>query len=89
MVLKSLEEVTGETSIILKDFLCDEKRERAMVRVIVAEKSITQHVWISVVKGKKGWCVGKASGHTALPTKGVAMAIHQVYQAVCRSCVSS
>lgn len=78
--------VKGEISIIFKDYIFDVKRNRAMVRLVVAEKNSTQQVWISIIKGGKGWWITKAEGHTVLPTKGVAQAIYCVFKTVEKSC---
>jgi tRNA (guanine-N7-)-methyltransferase len=75
-----MDPIKGEISIIPKDFLFDAQREKAMMRLVVAEKSMTQHVWLTIVKSHRGWCIAKAEGHTALPTKGVALALQHVYQ---------
>lgn len=81
-----LEKITAEeVTIVLKDFLYDSRRQKAMVFLIVAEENITQHVWISVTKSKDRWYVTKAEGHTVLPTKGVARAIAEVAAAAGRS----
>ena len=60
-------------------------RDPFRLRLVVAEETITQHVWITIIKGPRGWCVAKAAGHSVLPTAGVGKAINQVYQAVCQS----
>jgi tRNA (guanine-N7-)-methyltransferase len=85
----ALADEIGPETIIAKNFLYDPKREAAMVRVIVAEKNITQHVWISIALGKRGWCISKAEGQAVLPTVGVAKAIEKVYRAVAASAKSS
>lgn len=72
------ENVTGETSVIYKDFVFDQKQNLGLVRLVVAEKFLTQHVWVAIIKTKSQWCVAKADGHSALPTAGVALAIELV-----------
>ena len=76
----AFDDVTGETSIILKDFIYDAARKKGMIHLVVAEPGITQHVWVVIVQGAKGWCIAKAEGHTALPTRGVAQALRVVYK---------
>jgi len=71
--------IVGETSVIFKDFIFDEKRHKGMIHVVVAEKNITQHAWIVIAESSRGWCIAKAAGHTVLPTQGVALAIRAVY----------
>ncbi len=78
-------DITGEESIILKDFIFDAKREKGMIHLVVSETDITQHLWVIIVKGKNGWCVAKAEGHTVLPTKGVARAIKHVAEEIKRA----
>lgn len=75
------ENIVGETSVIYKDFVFDQKQNLGLVRLVVAEKFLTQHVWVAVIKTKNQWCVAKADGHSALPTAGVALAIEQVAKA--------
>lgn len=79
------EEVTGEVTVVLKDFLFDHDREIAMVHLVAAEESITQHVWVTVAKRSRGWRIAKTEGQTVLPTPGMAKAINLVYQAAVRS----
>ncbi len=78
-------DVTGKTSVIGKEFLFDPKQEKAMVRVIVAEEKITQHLWAAVGRCPRGWFVAKADGQTVIPTKGVAKALKLIAQAVKRT----
>lgn len=77
-----LENLSGEPSVIYKDFVFDSKNNLGLVRLIVAEKFLTQHVWVSIIKTKSQWCIAKADGHSALPTAGVALAIERVRDAV-------
>jgi len=76
------ENLVGETSIIYKDFVFDQEQSLGLVRLVVAEKFLTQHVWVAIIKTKSQWCVAKADGHSALATAGVALAIERVWQAV-------
>ena len=77
--------VVGEFSVILKDFIFDASKEKGLVHLVVAEKSITQHLWIIITRCERGWYVAKAEGHTAIPTRGVAQAIRLVYEQVKRT----
>ncbi len=76
------ENLIGEISVIFKDFIFDSRQNLGLVRLIVAEPFLTQHVWVAIIKTKDQWCVAKADGHNALPTAGVALAIERVCQAV-------
>ena len=78
----NFKDISGDVSIVLKDFLFDQKKKKAMLHLIVSEKTIMQHLGIAVVKSSKGWRVSKAEGYPALPTKGVAKAIESVYKAI-------
>ena len=80
-----LENVVGETSIIYKDFVFDARQNLGLVRLIVAEKFLTQHVWVAIIKTRDQWCVAKADGHNALPTSGVALAIERVSEAAVKT----
>jgi len=71
---------TGLTTIIFKEFLFDKKRRKAMVRLLVAEPSLTQHVWVGVQEIPQGWQVALAEGQPVIPTEGVALAIRRVYE---------
>lgn len=79
------EEVTGAVTVVLKDFLFDPARSKAMVHLVAAEESITQHVWVTVARTSRGWRIAKTEGQTVLPTPSVAKAINLVYQAAVRS----
>lgn len=79
------EDIVGETSVIFKDFMFDPRQNRGMVRLIVAEPFLTQHVWIEIVRTRDQWCIAKADGHSALPTAGVALAIEKAGEAALRS----
>ena len=75
-------DVTGEESVIWKDFLFDARKEKGMVHLVVAEKNMAQHLWVMISHGPRGWCISKAEGHNVIPTRGVAQAIRLVYQQV-------
>lgn len=79
------EEMTGEVTVVMKEFLYDRDRRKAMVHLVAAEENIAQHVWVTVAKTSRGWRIAKAEGQTVLPTQSVAKAINLVYQAVVRS----
>ena len=80
-----LPEVKGEITVVQKDFIFDACRGKGMVHVVVAEPSLTQHLWVVIVQSSHGWCVAKAEGQTALPTAGVVLAIEKIAEAVTAS----
>lgn len=77
-----LQDIKGDVSIILKDFLFDALRNKAIVRVVVAERSMTQHVWVTIVKCEQGWRIARAQGHNIFPTKGVALSLRHIYKTI-------
>ncbi len=79
------ENVVGEISVILKDFFFDPAESKGLVRLVVAEKFLTQHVLVVIVKSEGRWFVAKADGHSALPTNGVALGIEKVFDAAQKS----
>ena len=81
------EDSSGAASMIMKDFLFDKERNRGMLHLVVSEKNITQHVWLSVRLCPKGWRVAKAEGQAVLPTPGVAQALELFYEAVRKTCL--
>ena len=80
-----LSDVKGEITVVQKEFIFDTRREKGLIHVIVAEPSLTQHLWVVIVKAKQGWCVAKAEGQTVVPTVGVAMAIQKIADAAAES----
>ncbi|MFA5089100.1 MAG: tRNA (guanosine(46)-N7)-methyltransferase TrmB, partial [Candidatus Omnitrophota bacterium] len=53
----------GEEKVIFKEFLYDGKREKAMVYLVVAEKDLTQHLWVAIAHGSDRWYVCPAEGN--------------------------
>lgn len=78
----SLDDITGEVTVVLKDFLFDATQKKGLVYLIVSEKNITQHMRVSITKCSKGWRVEKAEGDMSLPTSGLALALKRVCEAV-------
>ena len=74
--------MNGGTAVIFKDFLYDEKQRSGMVHILVAEENITQHVWVAIRHTEFGWCIAKAEGQTALPTRGVSLALRHIHHCV-------
>ena len=78
-----LEEQPGAITIVQKDFLFDDKRKIGMLRLVVAEEALTQHLWITIVWNKGTWLILPAQGHKFIPSNGIAQALRLVYE-VCR-----
>jgi tRNA (guanine-N7-)-methyltransferase len=71
-------DVRGEVTVAFKEFLYDAQRRTAMVRVVVAEPDLTQHVWITIVHDGRQWVVRPAQGSGMVPTRGMQTAIDAV-----------
>lgn len=71
----------GAISVILKDMIFDGGQNRAMLHLVVAEQSLTQHFWVAVIKREKFWRICKAEGQSFLPTPGIARALELVHEA--------
>jgi tRNA (guanine-N7-)-methyltransferase len=76
------EDVSEGIAVVPKEWMFDPLQQKGLVRLIVSEEHLTQHVWIVIIKTQKGWCVLRAEGQNALPTSGVARAIELVSKAV-------
>lgn len=72
---------TGDISVIFKELLFDPLKNKAMIHLVVAEDTLTQHFWVAVMKKDAVWRVCKADGQTILPTAGLARALELVYEA--------
>lgn len=72
----------GEISVIFKEMIFDPRKDKAMVRLVVAEQNLTQYFWAAIVKKGKSWRVCRADGQNVLPTPGIARALRLVYEAV-------
>ncbi len=70
----------GETSVVFKDYLYDPQRCKGMIYAIVVEKNLTQHLWITLVKNKRGWRIAPSAGCSFLPTAGIQRALELVYE---------
>lgn len=76
------EEVHQKIAIISKEWLYDEQQFKGMLRVVVSEEHLTQHMWIVIIKTRKGWGVLRSEGQQILPTPGTARALEIVSEAV-------
>ncbi|OGX36307.1 MAG: hypothetical protein A3D87_07150 [Omnitrophica WOR_2 bacterium RIFCSPHIGHO2_02_FULL_50_17] len=84
-----LKNQTGDISVIFKDMIFDSAQKRAMIHVVVAEQTLTQHFWIVVFEKERGWRICGADGQNLLPTEGLARALELVYEAAVNSMVNS
>lgn len=71
----------GEVAVEFKEFLYDPKRRKGMVRTIVVEESLTQHLWIEIAGGEEHWYIRPARGCEIVPTVGLQRALDLVYDA--------
>ena len=76
-----LEDVKGDISVIFKDTVFDQGRQKVMIHALVAEEHLTQHFWITIIKKQKSWKVARAEGQNFFPTPGIAAALTLVYEA--------
>ncbi len=81
----SMENETGEVSVVFKDMIFDPERQKAMVLVIVAEPDMTQHLWVVIMKKQGTWRICRADGQNFFPTPGIARALECVYLAAERT----
>jgi tRNA (guanine-N7-)-methyltransferase len=73
-------DLTGNPSVIFKEFFFDEKKNQGMVHLLVAEDYLNQHLWVKILKtAHKGWCMAVADGSLVMPTAGAAKALDMVY----------
>ncbi len=77
--------VDDRVAVVPKEWFYDPKQEKAVIRVVVSEEHLTQHLWIGVIKTPKGWCVLRSEGQQVLPSQGVARAIELVSEAVAQT----
>ena len=71
----------GECSIVFKDMIFDEKRKKGVFYLIVSEKDMMQHFWVSIINKNDCWRICKTEGQNFFPTPGIARALELVYQA--------
>jgi hypothetical protein len=70
-----------EIVVQFQDFLFDPKRQRGMVRVIVAEDSFTQDFLITIESREGGWHIKVAPGCEVASSVGVQRALDLVHEA--------
>lgn len=66
-------------TVVCKDVLYDERKQTAVILVLVAEGELTQHFRVVIFKRDDYWRVCKCDGQTFLPTPGINQAIQHVY----------
>ena len=66
--------------IVFKEYFYDPKKFTGLVHVLVVEKEMTQHLWISIVKKTKVWMMTPLKGSGFIPTPGVEQAMELVYE---------
>ncbi len=74
-------DVKSEVSVILKEKVYDELQKKAMLRLIVSEKNLTQPLWVNIIKKDDCWSIKKGEGQIFFPTPGIAKAIELIYLA--------
>ena len=75
-------DVKGDPTIVLKDFFFDEKRQAAMLHLIVNEAELVQHFRVTVLKKGSAWRICKTDGQQFLPTPGINTALKCVYETI-------
>lgn len=72
----------GEEAICFKEIVRDRERQVALIRTVVVEEPLTQHLWIAVARGEDGkFWVMPARGCQTIPTAGVQQALELIAQA--------
>jgi len=66
---------TGPLTVLFQDFIFDPKRQKGMVRALVAEEGLTQTVWIEISRNVSLWHIRLAPGSWPVPTLGVQRAL--------------
>ena len=75
------EDQIGKCSVVFKNIIFDEKKQKGIISLIVSELEMVQHFWVSVIKRDDGWRICKTEGQNIFPTEGIATALELVYQA--------
>ncbi|MFZ5916881.1 MAG: tRNA (guanosine(46)-N7)-methyltransferase TrmB [Chloroflexota bacterium] len=68
----------GEVTVAFKELLVDPQRQKAMLRTVVVEGHLTQHLWIVIERQQDGWWVWPSPGCAWLPTAGLQQALDAV-----------
>ena len=65
----------GEIRVEFHEFLFDPQRQKGMIRVMVTEENLIQHLWIAIAWGETHWHIRPARGCEILPTVGLQQAL--------------
>ena len=74
--------VRGDVTVEFKEFLYDPRRACGMVRTVVVEDGLTQHLWITIARDQRQWVIRPAQGCGFLPTPGVQRAIDVLHEQI-------
>jgi tRNA (guanine-N7-)-methyltransferase len=72
----------GDIALEPKGFLFDPERQEGMLRIVLVEDHLTQHLWIRITRRGEEWAIQPALGCSYYPTAGVRAALHAVRDAV-------
>ncbi|VAX37849.1 tRNA (guanine(46)-N(7))-methyltransferase [hydrothermal vent metagenome] len=75
-------DVIGDVTIVLKQFLFDERVQSGEVMMLVSEQDMTQYFRVAIIKKESGWRICKAEGQVFFPTPGIAQALEEVYKKI-------
>ncbi|MBU0469512.1 MAG: tRNA (guanosine(46)-N7)-methyltransferase TrmB [Candidatus Omnitrophica bacterium] len=75
----------GKCSIVFKEMIFDEKKQKGVVYLIVSEMEMMQYFWVSIIRKDTGWRICKTEGQNFFPTVGIAKALELVYQSATSS----
>lgn len=74
--------LSGPITVTFKEIVRDPVRQIAMVRAVVVEEPLTQHVWITVARDRDGsWWIVPSRGCAMVPTAGLQAALERVAEA--------
>lgn len=75
----------GPVTVVFKDFVYDPERRKGMVRTLVAEDGLVQHIWIEIADQGEEWRLCLAHESNVLPTLGVRQALELAHEEANRS----
>lgn len=75
----------GDIVVEFKEYLYDATRRKAMVRVMIVEQSLAQHLWLEIAWGGGRWHIRPARGCELVPTVGLQRALDLTHDAVRRT----
>jgi len=72
----------GDETVTFKEIVRDTVRGVVMVRTVVVDGPLTQHLWFVVSRGRDGsWWIGPARGCQMVPTHGIQRALDRLREA--------